>query len=250
MPTFDAAGTKIAYEDLGSGPPVVLVHGFAASRNLNWKAPGWYDLLLGAGCRVCALDCRGHGESDKPHDPAAYDPTLMSGDVLRMLDMLRIERARLMGYSMGAMIASHLLLEHPDRFERVVLAGVGGSLLDPRGDSEVIASGLEADDPKAITDERGRAVRAFADQSRNDRRALAACMRRPRAPLDPAALARVKLPVLVVAGEQDVLVGDPARLAAAIPGAKSVSIPGRDHLTAVGDRRYKDAVLAFISDAG
>ncbi len=250
MPTFKVAGIRIAYEDLGSGPPVVLVHGFAASRELNWKAPGWYDVLLPAGYRVCALDCRGHGESDKPHDPAAYDPGLMGDDVLRMLDTLRIDRARLMGYSMGAMIASHLLLEHADRFERVVLAGIGGSLLDPRLNSEVVASALEADDPKAIADERGQAFRAFADQSRNDRRALAACMRRLRVPLDPAALARVKLPVLVVAGEQDVLVGDPSRLAAAIPGAKLVSIPGRDHLTTVGDRRYKDAVLAFLSDAG
>lgn len=250
MATFDAAGVRIAYEDLGSGPPVVLVHGFAASRALNWKAPGWYDLLLDAGYRVCALDCRGHGESDKPHDSAAYEPARMGGDVLRMLDTLQIERARLVGYSMGAMIASQLLLEHADRFERVVLGGVGGTMLEPRGDSEAIARALEADDPKGITDERGRGFRAFADQSRNDRHALAACMRRPRTPLDPAALAHVSLPVLVVAGALDELVGDPARLAAVIPGAKSIVIPGRDHLSAVGDRRTKDAVLAFLSDAG
>jgi pimeloyl-ACP methyl ester carboxylesterase len=249
MATFDSAGVQIAYDQLGGGRPVVLVHGFAADRVTNWKAPGWYDLLRDAGYRVAALDCRGHGASDKLYDPDAYGLEKMGGDVLRMMDLLGIERALLMGYSMGAMISSHLLLHHTDRFERVVLGGVGGGMLQPRSDSDVVAAGLEAEDPASLTDVRAKAFRAFADQSNNDRRALAACMRRPRQPLDTAALANVRTPVLVVAGANDTLVGDPAALAAAIPGAKSVVVPGRDHLTAVGDRVYKNAVLSFFAEA-
>lgn len=248
MATFDSGGVRIAYDEQGSGQPVVLVHGFAASRELNWRAPGWYDLLAGAGYRVIGLDCRGHGESEKLHDPDGYGQDAMSGDVLRLMDTVGVERARLMGYSMGAMISARLLLDHPDRFERVVLAGVGASLLEPRADSGAVAAALEADDPESITDVRGRAFRAFADQSKNDRRALAACMRRRRQPIDRAALGEVELPVLVVAGDEDVLVGDPTALAAAIPGARAVVVPGRDHLTAVGDRVYKDAVLEFFAE--
>ena len=249
MATFDSAGVQIAYEQLRGGRPVVLVHGFAADRVANWKAPGWFDLLRDAGYRVAALDCRGHGASDKPHDPDAYGAENMGGDVLRMMDLLAIERALLMGYSMGAGISLDLLLNHADRFERVVLGGVGGSTLEQRADTDVVAAGLEAEDPASLTSERARAFRAFADQSNNDRRALAACMRRPRQPTDPAALADVRTPVLVVAGENDTLVGDPGKLAAAIPGAKAVVVPGRDHLTAVGDQLYKDSVLSFFAEA-
>ena len=248
MAQLDSGGVTIHYDGVGSGPPVVLVHGFAASRELNWKAPGWYDTLTGAGYRVAALDCRGHGESDKLYDPEAYGQEKMGGDVLALMDTLGIERAPLMGYSMGGMISLRLLLDHPNRFERVVLAGIGGGLLENRPQSAAVADGLEADDAESVTDPRARAFRAFAEQSKNDRRALAACMRRPRDPVDREALAGVGLPVLVVAGEQDTLVGDPAKLANAIPGAKSVVIAGRDHLTAVGDRRYKEAVLEFLGE--
>src|SRR5262245_44224221 len=129
MPKFDSAGVAIAYEDLGEGPPIVLVHGLASERRNNWKEPRWFDTLTAAGRRVIPLDCRGHGESDKPHDPAAYAVELVSGDVLRLMDHLGVERADLMGYSMGSRISASLLARHGDRFGAAVLGGVGGGMV-------------------------------------------------------------------------------------------------------------------------
>lgn len=250
MPTFDSQGLAIAYECVGNGRPIVLVHGFAADRHANWKAPGWYDALQAARRRVVALDCRGHGESEKPHDPAAYRAELLIGDVVRLMDHLDIARADLMGYSMGGRIAAGLLTRHPDRFDSVILAGVGVGILGPRRGAELIAGALETDDPRTITDVSARAFREFAETNRNDRRALAACMRGLEpGTVDAADLQRTQLPVLIVAGEHDALVGDPQSLAALIPHSQVVIIPNRDHLTTVGDRRYKEAVVQFLQQS-
>jgi len=247
MPTFDSDGVRIAYEVVGAGPPIVLVHGFASSWKRNWYEVGWFDRLVTGGRRVIALDCRGHGGSDKPHDPAAYRAAHMAGDVLRLLDHLKIERTALMGYSMGARIGAALLVHHPERLEGVILAGAGRGLIGERRDAEAVARVLEADDAAAITDPVGKAFRQFAEQGRNDLKALAACMRGLRSAVDVAALAAVRTPVLIVVGERDELVGDPQALADLIPGAQLVIVPGRDHLSTVGDKRYKEAVLRFLA---
>jgi pimeloyl-ACP methyl ester carboxylesterase len=247
MPAFDSEGVRIAYEDVGSGRAIVLVHGFAADRRRNWKDVGWFDELAGAGRRVVALDCRGHGESDKPHDPSAYSGERMSGDVVHLMDHLGIERGDLMGYSMGGRIAAVLLARHAHRFEKAVLGGVGGGMVGERRGAEAIARALEASDAAAIKDPTGQAFRAFAEQAGNDLRALAACMRGLRHAVDAGDIEKIHVPVLIVAGEQDTIVGDPQRLASLITGARLVTIPGRDHLTAVGDRRYKEAVLQFLA---
>lgn len=251
MPSFDSDGLKIAYQVEGEGPPIVLVHGFAASVAMNWRTTGWMKALTAAGRRVVALDCRGHGESDKPHDPGAYGGERMPADVIRLMDHLALERADLMGYSMGGMISSYLLVHHPARLSSVVLAGIGGGAIH-RGsfDPEKVAEALSASDGESVEDEAGRAFRAFAELGGNDLLALAAIMRSRRALVTTQELARVEKPVLVVVGERDDLVGDPRPLADAIPGSRLVTIPGRDHLTAVPDRRYKDAVLGFLSEAG
>lgn len=247
---FDSGGVAIAYDDVGDGPPIVLVHGFASDRRRNWKEPGWYRTLAGAGRRVIGIDCRGHGESGKPGDPDAYPTGEMAADVVRLLDHLSIERADLMGYSMGGRIAARLLLDHPDRFNAVVLAGVGKSVVEGSGGRANIAEALEADDPEAITDPVGRRFREFAESRGNDLDALAAVQRAPRSGMDAGDFEGATLPVLVVAGGEDEMVGDPRRLAEAIPGAEAVVVPDRDHLTTVGDRAYKDAVLDFLDREG
>ena len=116
MPTFESSGAKIHYIDEGAGPPILLVHGFASNIEGNWRATGIIAALTGAGRRVIALDCRGHGESDKPHDPKAYGVNVMANDAIALLDHLGITKTDLMGYSMGGYIATSLLLEHPERF--------------------------------------------------------------------------------------------------------------------------------------
>jgi pimeloyl-ACP methyl ester carboxylesterase len=175
----------------------------------------------------------------------------MPADVIRLMDHLALESADLMGYSMGAMISSHLLVHHPERFSSVVLAGVGAAVIGGRSfDPEKVADALRAPESGSIQGEVGRAFRAFAEQGGNDLLALAAIMRSRRALVTAEELARVATPVLVVVGEKDDLVGDPRPLADAIPGSRMVVIPGKDHLTAVPDPRYKRAVLEFLAEHG
>ena len=251
-----ADGVRIAYEIAGDGPrTVVLVHGFASDRKQNWKAPGWYETLTGAGYRVIALDCRGHGESDKPHDPSFYSHEKMAADVIAVMDAAGLGESLLMGYSMGGYISMSLLLRHPERFARVVIAGVGASYLDinaaegavadPQRRSAV-ADALLVDDPSTITSKTARDFRAFADQAGKDRVALAACMRGSRDVFTREQLGKIERAVLVVCGELDTLTGPADPLAAAFAKGRAVTVPRRDHMTAVGDKVYKAAVLEFF----
>lgn len=245
MATFDSDGVTIHYEVFGEGPPMVLVHGFAASLDGNWVRPGWIETLTPLR-HVIALDCRGHGQSGKPHDANMYGMDKMAGDVVRLMDHLGVERADLMGYSMGSRISLHLMTHHAECFTSVVLGGVGAGFGRNRAN---VAAGLRAADAGAISDQTARGFRAFAEANKSsDLEALAACMSAPRQPPTPELLAAVKLPVLIVTGAKDTLVGRPEPLAAAIPGARAVVIPERDHLTTVADPRYKDVVVGFLNE--
>jgi pimeloyl-ACP methyl ester carboxylesterase len=249
MPEFVKApdGVRIAYETVGSGPSVVLVHGFAASRVQNWKGPGWYETLTGAGYRVVAMDCRGHGESDKPHDPAAYDHSIMAEDVCAVMEAANAMPAFLMGYSMGGFISMHVLMDHPDMIRKLVIGGVGGSYLGRAfGSRDAIADALVADDKSKITDPISKSFREFAEQGGKDRLALAACMRANRRPFTEPELKQSKRPVLIVCGENDELTGPPGPLADAFADGRAVVVPRRDHMTTVGDKVYKEAALEFF----
>jgi pimeloyl-ACP methyl ester carboxylesterase len=248
VPTFESNGVQINYVDDGSGPPVVLVHGFAASLAANWRAPGVMDALLAAERRVVALDCRGHGQSGKPHDPGAYGGTAMADDVVALIDHLGIERTDLAGYSMGGQIAATLLVTHPQRWSRVVLAGVGDWIFGERRDGQwqALISGLDAPNADVVTDPRAKAFRIFAEATGNDLKALVAVQSASRRQIDRAELARVRTPVLVLLGVDDTLVGTGQHLAAAIPGAKLVTVPG-DHLSAVAKPEFRQAIAGFLS---
>lgn len=250
-------GVRIAYEIAGEGEPVMLVHGFASDRVQNWRAPGWYQTLNGAGYQVIALDCRGHGESDKPHDPAMYGHATMADDVIAVMQDAGVGRALLMGYSMGGYISMSLLIKHPELFHKVVVAGVGASYLDLNAakaavaDPErrsMIADALLVDDVSTIKNETARNFRLFADQPGKDRLALAACMRGSRDVFTREQLGGSQRPVLVVCGENDVLTGSPEPLAAVFADGRAVMVPKRDHMTTVGDKVYKQAVLEFLKE--
>ena len=120
---FDSAGTKIYYAVAGEGKPVILIHGLYSSAKLNWDKPGISEDLA-KNFRVVTLDCRGHGRSDKPKSDEDYG-TNMVEDVVRLLDHLHIKKARIVGYSMGGMIALKLVTMHPDRVDSVILGGMG-----------------------------------------------------------------------------------------------------------------------------
>jgi pimeloyl-ACP methyl ester carboxylesterase len=246
MPSFVHDDVEIAFLDEGEGEPVVLVHGFASTKEVNWVAPGWVATLARAGYRVIALDNRGHGASTKLYDPAAYHSATMAEDVRALLDHLGLERADVIGYSMGARNTALLALAHPDRVRSAVLGGVGGRLIDRPGLSESIADALEAPSLDDVTDSTGRQFRAFAEQTHSDLRALAACLRGSRQPLRRDELAGMAVPVLVAAGSKDTIAGSPEELAALMPGAQALIIPDRDHMLAVGDRVFKAGVLEFL----
>ncbi len=248
MPILDSDGVPIHYEVFGEGKPIVLVHGFASSLKGNWVDPRWVETLA-AIRKVVALDCRGHGESGKPHDVEAYRGDNMPNDVVRLMDHLEIEKTDLFGYSMGGGISIRLMTRIPERFTSVILGGVGNVLATRGGGGRPnVAEALLADDPSTITDVVAKRFRAFAEANKNDLKALGACMQSGRRGAEAASLAQVKLPVLIVVGEKDDLVGSADELAAAIPGARLRTIPDRDHLTVVPDRRFKEAVLEFLAD--
>ncbi|AGB30637.1 alpha/beta hydrolase fold protein [Natrinema pellirubrum DSM 15624] len=253
--TFDSDGIRIAYDDLhpegdGDAPPVVLVHGFASSRGENWRDREWYETLLEDGRRVIAMDCRGHGESEKPHDPAAYETDVMAADVARLLDHLGIEQADFLGYSMGGRIGTEALYRHPERFNAAVLAGIGAATREPSDAGDRIADGLLADDPDDVTDPLGKRFRVFAETADNDLEALAACARTRTAPADWDDISGVDHPVVIVAGLDDDITCDPEPLADGFSNGEAVVIDGKDHLTTVPDERFTEAVLGFLEREG
>ncbi|MCG8558933.1 MAG: alpha/beta fold hydrolase [Hyphomicrobiales bacterium] len=247
MQRFDSDGIEIAYLDEGEGDPVLLIHGFATNVAMNWVASGWVRTLRDAGYRVIAYDNRGHGESEKLYDIEAYGAPLMAGDALRLLDHLEIGRADVMGYSMGARIAAFLTLEAPERVRSAVFAGLGINMVRGVGAPGPIARALEAPSAGDVANETARSFRLFAESTGGDLKALAACMRSAREKITAEAMATLRLPVLVAVGENDVIGGPAAELAALIAGAEALEIPGRDHLRAIPDRVYKKGVLAFLA---
>jgi pimeloyl-ACP methyl ester carboxylesterase len=251
MPTFDSNGVAINYIDEGAGPAIVLVHGFAAHLESNWRGPGIVDALLATGRRVVALDCRGHGKSAKPHDPEAYADNAMALDVIALMDHLRIAKADLLGYSMGGIISSWLLTNYEDRFRTVILSGIGDALVSHGRDSwrergEAMADAMESGSPAISADETARNFRILAERTGNDLSALAAMQRAPRRHSPVTDFSGVTIPVMVLLGEGDVLVGKADKLAAAITGSKLVYVPG-DHLTAVVKPELKTAIVDFLA---
>lgn len=247
---FDSDGIDIAFVDEGEGDPILLIHGFASNFEVNWVGTGWVSTLLRARRRVIAIDNRGHGQSEKIYDPAAYAASDMAEDARRLLDHLGIASAAVMGYSMGARITAFLAIRHPKRVERAIIGGLGINMVRGVGDPAPIIAALEADSLEDVTDPVGRTFRAFAEQTGSDLKALAACMRSSRPKISPEELGGLEIPVLVVVGSTDEVGGDPHELARLIPHGRAVSLPGRDHMKAVGDRQYKEAVVAFLGEAG
>jgi pimeloyl-ACP methyl ester carboxylesterase len=257
MPEFVAAtdGTALAFErhaptNTESGPAIIMVHGFGSSRLQNWKSTGWFGGLTEAGFSLVAMDCRGHGDSGKPHDPAAYGHDRMAEDVVTVMEACDLSSALVLGYSMGGFIALRLLAAHPGRVTRLAIAGVGAHYLEDRITAPqaraALADALLTPDPASLTDARAKMFRAFADQPGKDRLALAACMRAMSPHLPLAALQAMTQPILVVNGEKDDTAGAPGPLAAIFPDGHAQIVPGRDHMSAVGDRKTRQAVIDFF----
>ena len=248
MKQFNSDGVDIAFLDEGEGDPVLLIHGFASNARVNWVDTHWVRTLLDDGRRVIAIDNRGHGASEKLYEPEAYGAPVMADDAARLLEHLGIPEADVIGYSMGARIAAFLAIRYPDRVRSVVFGGLAANMIRGVGGAEPIAQALEADSIDSVQDPMPRSFRAFAEATGIDLRALAACMRSSRQKITEEELGRIGVPVLVVVGGSDDIAGSPEPLVAAIPGARALVIPGRDHMKTVGDKTFKKGVLEFLAE--
>lgn len=246
MRTFSLTEDKIriAYHVYGDGAPVLLLHGFASGADQNWKSTGWIRTLTEAGRKVIALDFRGHGESDKPHDPAMYGASLVR-DVRAVMAAEGIPKADLIGYSMGGSVTLLMLKQYPDMVRRAVLAGVGSFYLSKPLPMESIARALESgvdDGPLAAQ------FRLFASQAGKDKKALAACIRALPPRLSKAELAGIPHDLMVVCGTRDGIAGLAEPLAECLPGAKALALADKDHMSAVGDLTFKRVASAFLAE--
>jgi pimeloyl-ACP methyl ester carboxylesterase len=232
--------------------PVLLVHGFASSFERNWREPGWVDLLSDADRQVIGADLLGHGTATKPHDPAAY--VHLESDLASLLPSDAPVDA--IGFSLGARLLLTVAATRPGAFGRIVVGGVGESLLradDPEpvaraveGSMEGSASGSGSGTSAAPADSNiARAFARFATAPGNDPLALAACLRRPVAPLTRQELGGVEVPVLVVLGDQD-FAGPAEPLLDALPDATLVVLKGVDHLATPMSFGFIDAALSFL----
>lgn len=247
-------GLKVHYEVEGTGPDVILVHGFAADLEGNWRQSGVTDALRDEN-RVVMIDCRGHGKSDKPKDPALYGSKMVD-DITCLLDHLGIEKTNFVGYSMGSGLCLNLLLMHPERFKSVILGGF--VLPDPGADPgtqrrNVVAEALLADSMEQVTNPVGREFRRFAEAMGADLKALAAVqlgstqnaiMRDPEVIVER--LRAVSVPLMTVVGNDDFLPGDKSRMAMMVPNGCHFQIEGKDHLTVVPDPKFRMMIRAFL----
>ena len=248
MPSFTHNGTTISYLDEGVGDPVVLVHGFASNKETNWVNPGWIKPLKDAGYRVIAFDNRGHGASTKYYETERYHIPEMTKDVIALLDHLKIERADLVGYSMGARISAYAAAHYPSRVRSASLGGMGINLTQSVSSGNRVAKALEAESAEDVADPIGLSFRKFAEQTRSDLKALAALSYSHQRTVPREDAARIRVPVLVVVGTKDDIAGSGEELAELIPGAKFVSLPDRDHMRTVGDAKFKNAVIDFLKE--
>ncbi|MCM6776438.1 alpha/beta hydrolase [Nocardia sp. CDC159] len=241
-------GLELSYREWpGDGIPVVLQHGIVADTNANWMSVGVVAALQAAGRRVISLDARGHGRSDKPHDPARYSWSAMAADVRALFDELGLDRLHLVGYSMGGIIAL-LVAAADERVARLAVGGIGCGVVDLGGiDHRVITAeqlvGAMRGEAAGVPPP-GSMFRFLAEALGADLEAIAAVATGlNEAPIED--LSRIAMPTLVLAGADDPYAAEPERLAAALPDGRSVVVPG-DHLTAVADPGFHTALVDHL----
>ena len=257
---FDSDGVKIHYQVWGNGDPIVLVHGFTASIDNNWVQPGIVD-KLDDDFKVIAIDLRGHGKSDKPHDPAVYGET-MAMDVIRLLDHLKIEKAHIAGYSLGGFTTLKLVAMHPERFITATLGGAGWRAPGEDGGVSGLAESLESGNgiaPLMIaltpagqpppSPEQIKMVNQML-MATNDPLALAAVIRGMGAlAVSADEVKKIEVPILAVVGEIDPLRAGVEELDKMMPAedVEVVILPGKDHMTAIADPALAQSIHDFVA---
>jgi pimeloyl-ACP methyl ester carboxylesterase len=245
---FASNSVHIFYEEYGAGAPVVLIHGFGVDARLQWGETGLIKFLA-PHFRVIALDCRGHGRSERLYYPDAYAMRNMSGDVLNLLDYLQIDRALLVGFSLGSRVCFEIMTTHPERCRAAVLSGFGpDNSTSNAGRREELATALLAADAASIT-EYQRRIRSAVLEAGNDLSALAACIRCDTNIPQLSAVTPISVPVLFVTGGKDYVAGDPNGLSGYFRESHVLVIDNNGHASVVADLRFHTAVADFLAAA-
>lgn len=249
MPETRRSGVRIRYQVVGSGPPLVLVHGYTASGHSNWVDSGWTEYFASR-YTLLVPDLRGHGSSAKPYSSTAYSVEALARDVIAVMATEGIASAPVFGYSMGGMVTLRLLLEHPDRIDAAVIGGMGSYFPAGRGRFLIERQHRESEAPRKPLGARLRYLAAYA--ARFDPIAVDAVFRgvfKDGRPVDPARLTEIRKPVLVAAGSLDAFFEPARQLATQIPGARFVALPNEGHLSAIRSPRLRDEVAAFLQES-
>ena len=253
---FDSNGVKIHYTDEGQGEPVLLIHGFIADITINWTIPGTRKALA-QDYRVIAIDNRGHGLSDKPHDADKYGLEMVE-DAVRLLDHLKIEKAHVVGYSMGGIITLKLVATHPERLRTVTLGGAGwmreadlagdtfADALEKNGDLSQFINGLVAPGKPKLSDQQMKLITTMI-ASLNDMQALAAVARGwKKLVVTEQELEAIRVPTLALVGANDFVKPKVDNLQGRVPELKTVIIPDADHLAAFSSPLFIENLKAFL----
>ena len=264
---FDSNGVKIRYVTAGKGEPVVLIHGWMGDSSMWGRDASGntkLDTTGAKGFQLIALDCRGHGKSDKPHDPGKYGPE-MAADVVRLLDHLKIEKAHLVGYSSGAFIAGKVAATHPERVLGVVYAGQAPLVAEAKsaGSSEVEVFAKAVDEGKDLgayiieitppdkpkpTMEQANAIAKFLYDGK-DLKAFAAAGRSFKdLEVTVEQLRKCKAPILFIrGGNESAYVKDRVDAVRKLLGRGEVKIvEGGDHITTLTKPEFGSAILQFL----
>lgn len=248
---FRSNNIQIYYETFGMGQPIILVHGWGSDLKQSWVESSWVKSLQSIRM-VIAMDCRGHGQSEKIYEQKVYSYRSMAQDVLNLMDHLDLAKTDLFGYSMGAFMGIYLLGHYTERFTSMILGGIGDETEESK-DARFIADALRAKDTSQITNPIGQGYRDYVDSNPNNDRgalALSALQMWPEGypvQLGGNGLANVDIPVIIINGENDYpYVQSDKKLRDAIPGAQLVRIPNKNHLSVVEDQRFKEEVLEFL----
>ena len=253
MPQFENDGLSIHYEVHGSGKPVVMLHGAAVTFAGNFGYCGWVEPMADRGLQALGMDLRGHGHSATPPDASASGSDVIARDVIRLLDDLGIERAAIVGYSIGSQVALHALHTHPSRFIAGALVATGDGLMGvPPLTFPAMLPGLgeilqRPTFPEDLPPHQA-AYWTFAEQMAGDRSAVAIAMAGDFSPCTPADVATIDVPVLVVSGDQDVVLGTGPRLADALPQGRYHEIAGADHFSLATDDTVQREVAEFLAE--
>ena len=235
-------GVRIHYMEMGAGPPVILIHGYTANAEWKWVKPG-IAAALAERHRVIAMDARGHGQSDKPHDPMMYGPK-MARDVIELMDELNISRAHVHGYSMGGSILTGVLARQPERVISAIYGGSGVRETDPAWQARVPTDPEppESGAPNASRGERWSEYPGF------DRTALDAVRGYPWTDEQRAIdLTGIEIPVLAIVGEFDKPHERTHRMRRELKIFRLVTLPGDTHGSAHFNPMYTEALVDFLN---